>query len=356
MNWRIDQFLFQKEKPFWKKVVLFPFYLLSFPYRGVVIGRVFLYSTGIRKPKSLPFPVISVGNITAGGTGKTPLVMEIARVLREKGIPVAILSRGYKGKKTQGRLVSDGNTLPRPEEVGDEPFMMAKILKEVPIFVGKDRFTSAQMAIKRFKVRGFILDDGFQHLQLHRDLDILLVDSKIGFGDNHLLPRGILREPLTHLRRAHLLLLTKVEGLKDCQSIESEIRKIHPQAPVFHSHYEPVGLISPSDEWEGIEALKGKKVLILSGIADPESFQSLVRKCQVEVVREITFPDHHSYTLRDIEFLRSCAEGVECIVTTEKDMVKLNSWSLRDLPLRALRIKIKIWEEEEFFKRVMEIF
>ncbi len=337
-------------------MLLFPLHLLSFPYRVIVKGRTLFYSTGIWKSKSLPIPVISVGNITVGGTGKTPLVMEIARVLKQKGIPIAILSRGYKGKKTQGILASDVNTGLGPEEFGDEPFMMAKILKEIPILVGKDRFANALMALHMLNVRGFILDDGFQHLQLRRDLDIVLVDSKIGFGDHHLLPRGILREPLTHLRRAHILLLTKVEGLEACNPIESEIRKVYPHVPIFHSHYEPLGLINPFDEWEGIEALKGKKVLVLSGIANPESFLSLVRRCQVEVVREVTFPDHHSYTIRDIDLLKSWLKGAERIVTTEKDMVKLNKWHLQELPIQALRIQIKIWEEEEFYKRVMEIF
>lgn len=355
MRWRIDQFLYQKEKPFWKKILLFPFYLLSFPYGAVIKGRTFFYSVGILKSKTLPFPIISVGNITVGGTGKTPLVMELARVLKQKGIPVAILSRGYKRKKTSVAIVSKENLL-SSEEVGDEPLMMAKILEGIPILVGKDRFSNSQLALQRFDLRGFILDDGFQHLQIHRDLDIVLVDSKIGFGDHHLLPRGILREPLTHLRRAHLLLLTKVESLEACQPIEDEIRKIYPQARIFHSHYEPMGLISPSDEWEGIETLKGKRVLVLSGIANPESFLSLVRKFQVEVVREMIFPDHHFYTSRDIDLLKRSAEGVEQIVTTEKDMVKLSRWNLHELPLQALRIEVRIWEEEEFYKRVMEIF
>lgn len=355
MRWRIDQFLYQKEKPFWEKILLFPFYLFSFPYGAVIKGRTFFYSTGILKSKTLPFPVISVGNITVGGTGKTPLVMELARVLKQKGIQVAILSRGYKRKNTSVTIVSKENLL-SSEEVGDEPLMMAKILKGIPILVGKDRFHNAQRALQRLDLRGFILDDGFQHLQLHRDLDIVLIDSQIGFGDRHLLPRGILREPLTHLRRAHLLLLTKVESLEACQSIESEIRKIHPQAPIFHSHYEMLGLISPSDEWEEIGALKGKRVLVLSGIANPQPFISLVRKCEVEIVQEMIFPDHHSYTSRDIDLIRKSGEGVERIVTTEKDMVKLKPWNLRDLPLQALRIQIKIWEEEEFYKRVMEIF
>ncbi len=356
MGWRIDQFLYQEEKPLWKKVVLFPLYLLSLLYRTLIRGRILLYSKRVLKSKALPLRVISVGNITVGGTGKTPLVMEMARVLKQKGIPVAILSRGYKGKKTQGALVNDGKILLSPEEVGDEPLMMTRILEEIPILVGRNRFANAQMAMKRFHLRAFLLDDGFQHLQLHRDLDILLIDSKVGFGDHHLLPRGILREPLSHLRRAHLLLLTKVESLEACQPIEDEIRKIHPQAPIFHSTYEAMGLIDPSGKWEGIEAIKGRKVLLVSGIANPESFLALVRKCQGEVVRELVFPDHHSYTLRDVDFIKRSAEEVERVVTTEKDMVKLESWNLNDLPLQALRIQVKIWEEEEFYKRVMEIF
>jgi len=357
MRWQIDRLIYQKEKSFWIKMLLSPLYLFSLPYEGAVRARALFYTIGLKKSKRLPCPVISVGNITVGGTGKTPLVMALARGLMDRGIPVAILSRGYKGKKTSGPLVSDGQMVfLSPEESGDEPFLMAKFLKGVPIIVGKDRFANGQMALQRFGIRGLLLDDGYQHLQLHRDLNILLIDSHIGFGDHHLLPRGILREPLTHLCRAHLFLLTKVEHPETCQPLEAKLHQIHPSSPVFHSHYEPLGLIGPEEEWEELHSLKGKKALVFSGIANPKHFSSLLKKCGMEIVKELIFPDHHLYTSKDLASLEKQGKGVDWFVTTEKDMVKLIRLNIGHLPIRSLRIEVRIWEEEEFYQRVLEIF
>ena len=357
MNWRIDKFLYKKEKSFWTKVLLFPLYLLSFPYGGWVRTRTLFYTLGLKRPKRLPCPVISVGNITVGGTGKTPLVMALAKGLMDREIPVAILSRGYKRKKASGSLVSDGQmALLSPEESGDEPFLMAKSLKGIPVLVGKDRFVTGRMALQRFDVRGLLLDDGYQHLQLYRDLNILLIDSHIGFGDHHLLPRGILREPFSHLHRAHLFLLTKVEHPEECQSLEAKLRETHPSSPLFHSHYEPLGLIGPLGEWEELHSLKGKKVLVFSGIANPNYFSSLLKKCGMEIVKEVIFPDHHLYTTNDLASLEKQGRGTDWFVTTEKDMVKLMRFNIGHLSIRALRIEVKIWKEEEFYQRVMEIF
>ena len=338
-------------------MLLLPLQFLSLPYGGAVRLRALLYSLGFFHPKRLPCPVISVGNSTVGGTGQTPLVMLLAKGLSERGVPVAILSRGYKGKKSSGPLVGDGQTVfLSPGESGDEPFLMASLLKNIPVLVGKDRFTNGQMALQRFGVRGLLLDDGYQHIRLHRDLDILLVDSRIGFGDRHLLPRGILREPLTHLRRAHLFLLTKMEDPEKCHSLEAILHEIHPSSQVFHSHYEPVGLIGPEGKGDEVNSLKGKKVLALSGIANPDYFSSLLRKCGGEIVREAIFPDHHLYTKKDLATIEERSRGVDWVVTTEKDMLKLKNLSVGHLPVRALRVEVKIWEEDGFYKRVMEIF
>jgi tetraacyldisaccharide 4'-kinase len=357
MSLRIDRFLYQKEKTFWMKVLLLPLHLLSLPYGGAVRARALFYSLGLWNPKRLPCPVISVGNITVGGTGKTPLVMALAKGLMDRGIPVAILSRGYRREKVSGPLVSDGQIVfLSPEESGDEPFLMANVLKGIPVFVGKDRFVNGQIALKRFNVQGVLLDDGYQHLRLYRDLNILLIDSQIGFGDHHLLPRGILREPLSHLRRAHLFLLTKVEHPETCGRLKAILREIHPSSQVFHSHYEPLGLIGPEEEWEELHSLKGKKVLALSGIANPSYFSFLLKKCGMEIVREMIFPDHHFYTTKDLASIEEKGKGVDWVVTTEKDMLKLRKFNIDYLPIRALRIKVKIWEEEEFYKKVMQIF
>jgi len=292
-----------------------------------------------------------------GGTGKTPLVMMLARGLMDRGIFVAILSRGYKGTKTSEPVVSDGKSIfLSPEESGDEPFLMAQVCKGVPVLIGKDRFANGRVALQRFGIKGLLLDDGYQHLPLHRDLDILLIDSHIGFGDHHLLPRGILREPLSRLRRAHLFLLTKVDDLEASRPLEKKIHEIHPGAQVFHSHYQPMSLVDPKGEQEELYALKGKKILALSGIANPNDFSSLLRKCEMEIVSEAIFPDHHFYIPKDLSSIKEKSKGVDWIVTTEKDMLKLRTLGIDHLPIRSLRIEMKIWEEEEFLKRIISLF
>jgi tetraacyldisaccharide 4'-kinase len=354
---RFDQILFKREKSLGERMVLFPLYLLSLPYEGVVRIRSFFYSLGLLNRKTLPCPVISVGNITVGGTGKTPLTMTLAKGLLDRGIQVAILSRGYKGKKTTEPVVSDGKTIfLSPEESGDEPFLMAQACQGIPVLIGKDRFVNGQIALQRFGIKGLLLDDGYQYLPLYRDIDILLIDSRIGFGDYHLLPRGILREPISHLRRSHLFILTKAEDAETYQLLEKKICEIHPSLQVFHSEYEPVGLVGPNGEQEELHHLRGKKILALSGIADPNYFSSLLRKCGMKIVHEVVFPDHHLYTNKDLSFIVEKRKGIDCIVTTEKDMVKLKKLNLNHLPLRALRIEMKIGEEKEFYQKVLEIF
>jgi tetraacyldisaccharide 4'-kinase len=357
MTWRIDNFLYQKKNPLWVKVFLFPLTLLSLPYKWAVRIRIILYSANVWKSRRLPCPVISVGNITLGGTGKTPLVITLAKGLGDRGISTAILSRGYKGKGSSEPWVSDGKkVLLSPEESGDEPFQMAKALNGIPVLIGKDRFTNGQLALQRCEIRGVLLDDGYQHLQLHRDLNILLIDSQIAFGDHHILPRGILREPLEHLRRAHLFLLTKVEDPGNCRPLEKMLREIHPSPPIFHSHYEPQGLIGHDGKWVGLQGLKGKKALAVSGIANPAYFSFLLKKCGMKIVREMIFPDHHHFTSKDLIAIEKECKGADWIVTTEKDIVKLREIKIVHPPVLALRIEMKIWEEEEFYKKVMEIF
>jgi tetraacyldisaccharide 4'-kinase len=356
MAFRLDRFLYRK-KSVGLRAMLFPLALASHPYRWAVRLRALAYDRGAFTPKRLPCPVISVGNLTVGGTGKTPLVMFLARHLVERGIPVSVLTRGYKGRKGAGAVVTDGKTiLLSPEEAGDEPYLMANLLTEVPILVGKDRWASGQKALRDHRVRGVILDDGYQHLQLHRDLNILLIDVEIGFGDGSLLPRGILREPLSSIRRADLVLLTKVKDPDACSALESELRRRHPSVPIFHSRYEILGLVGPKREQEPFDPIRGKRVLALSGIGNPHSFLSLLRTEGANVVNEVSFPDHHAYTAQDVRGVEGMAKEVDWVITTEKDLVKLRRLKIDALPLRALRIEPKIWEEKEFLKRVMALF
>jgi len=338
-------------------MLLFPLYLLSLAYGGAVRTRSLFYSLGFLKTKTLPCPVISIGNITVGGTGKTPLVMDLANGLLARGIPVAILSRGYKGTRMSEPIVSDGKAIfLSPEESGDEPFLMANSCPGIPVLVGRNRFVNGRIAIQRFNVKGLILDDGYQHIALHRNINILLVDSQRAFGEGALLPRGILREPLSQIRRADLFLLTKVENPQTAQELEKTIRQNHPSSEVFHSHYDPVCLINPDDEQEPLHSLKGRRVLALSGIASPDYFSSLLEKCEAKIVSQFNFPDHHLYRPEDLFSIKEKSRGADYIVTTEKDMVKLKKLDLFQLPIRALRVEMKIWEEKEFYQRIIQVF
>jgi len=357
MRMRMDLLLYRKHDSLGEKALLLPLYLASLPYGWGVSMRTFLYSSGLLKQRRLPCPVISIGNITVGGTGKTPLVIKMARKLGEKGISIAILSRGYRRKKARDPLVTDGERiLLHPEESGDEAYLIAHRLKGIPVLVGKDRFKNGLMALQKVKIQGFLLDDGFQHLSLYRDLNILLIDSLTGFGNGYLLPRGILREPLSALRRADLFVLTKVKDKKDSLSLESKLKEIHPRVEIFHSHYEPIEFVNPYGEIKELSFMKGKRVFAFSGIARPETFSSLLEEVGVEIKGELTFPDHHFYSPSDLERIGREARGVDFLVTTEKDMVKLIHSHLNSMPLVALRIDVKIWEEEEFYRRVLEIF
>ncbi|MBW1824898.1 MAG: tetraacyldisaccharide 4'-kinase, partial [Deltaproteobacteria bacterium] len=214
------------EESFIKRFLLFPLYLIALFYRLLIQLRHTSYKTGVLKSYSLPCLVISVGNVTMGGTGKTPMVIYLAQVFKEKGMKTAVLSRGYKGKSPEKvAMVSNGERiLLNARDAGDEPFLLSKALPGIPVIIGRDRVLSGQYALEHFSPETILLDDGFQHLKLKRDVDILLIDLQYGFGNGHLLPRGILREPLNNLNRAHLFLLTKRTDSHDDKAIVEKIK------------------------------------------------------------------------------------------------------------------------------------
>jgi tetraacyldisaccharide 4'-kinase len=346
------------EESFCKRFLLFPLYLISLLYHFLIQLRYTLYKTGILKSYNLPCRVISIGNITMGGTGKTPTVIYLAQLFKGKGLKTAVLSRGYKGKSSEKiAVVSDGERiLLSPEDAGDEPFLLSKALPGVPIIIGRDRVHSGRYAIERFSPEIVLLDDGFHHLKLRRDADILLIDLYYGFGNGHLLPRGVLREPLIHLNRAHLFLLTKRADSKDDQVIKNKIISFKPDAQIFFASYE-IKYVTPLGEGKEIDRnhLKEKKVLALSGIANPHYFSYLLRQEGMSVIEEWRLPDHHCYTSRDVSKLSAYLNRVDFIVTTAKDSTKMDKENFKNLPILVLEIMLKIHDEQGFKKALFKL-
>lgn len=346
------------EESFYKRLLLFPLYLISLLYRFLILLRYTLYKTGVLKSYSLPCRVISIGNITLGGTGKTPTAIYLAQLFKEQGLRTAVLSRGYKGKSSEKvALVSNGERIfLNVQNAGDEPFLLSKALPGVPIIIGRDRVLSGRYAIEHFSPEIVLLDDGFQHVKLKRDVDILLVDLYSGFGNGHLLPRGILREPLSHLNRAHLFLLTKRVDSKDDPAIENRIVAGRPDAQIFFSSY-AVKCITTLQEAKEVDPnyLKGKKVLALSGIANPHYFSYLLKQQGMSVIEEWKLPDHHHYTSQDAKRLSEYLNHIDFIVTTTKDRVKMDNDVFGKLPILVLEIMLTIDDEQGFKNALLKL-
>lgn len=294
---------------------------LSIPYALVQRLCAGLYRAGILKTKRLPRPVISVGNITVGGTGKTPVTAAIARTLLERGAKVAVLSRGYGGK-LEGRsaIVSDGREiLLSAEECGDEPYLLASTVHGLMVVIGADRHAAGLLAMKRLSPDIFLLDDGFQHLRLHRDMNILLLDCARPFGNDRTLPAGLLREPRTAALRADWIIHTR------CDDIILNIPDLDliPQTSASHRLRDLRPL--PGGEPVPFAALAGRPLLAFAGIAEPDRFFSDLRLLTKEVVRTLALPDHASYDPPTIGMIAAALRdsGADYAVTTEKDAVKL---------------------------------
>lgn len=328
-------------------------YPLSLLY-GVGVGlKLAMYRTGLLKQEKVPAAIISVGNLTAGGSGKTPMAILLARFLRGKGEKVVVVSRGYKGTARGVSAVSDGEkVLLGPARAGDEPYLMARLLKGVPVVVGADRVKAALFCVKNFAARFIILDDGYQHIRLFRDLNILLVDSGAGFGNMRLLPMGPLREPLEGIKRADLVM---VKGGPLSKRESAIIRRYG--KPVLGFCYNPVGLIdiikknilSPGE-------FKGKKVLAVAAIARPEGFLKTLKGLGVGVASTLLYPDHHTYMPGDVDDIKKTftSTGAQAVITTEKDGVKLEGLlkKAKGLTVYALSIEA-VMEDPAALERVM---
>jgi len=344
-------------------------FVLSKLFAGIVSTRRFLYSKRIFRDNTLGCLVVSVGNLTVGGTGKTPVVEKFARALAQKGRKVAILSRGYKSvprpfwqrallwitryeKRIPPRVVSDGsNLLLDSEQAGDEPYMLASNLPEVIVLVDKDRVKSGRYAIEKFKADTLILDDGFQHWALKSRLNLVLVDRQFPWGNNHMLPRGTLREPPVSLKRASHVFITKSNG-HGSDELRAQIKSFNPSAQIIECTHHPLYLQNVfTGERKPLEFLKGLKVAALSGIAMPDGFEQSLEKLGGELVHAKQYADHHRYSQQEILNMinRSKKRGAQVIITTEKDAVRFPKLDRVDVPIYYLRVEIKIIEGAKDF-------
>jgi tetraacyldisaccharide 4'-kinase len=340
-----------------RKALLFPLFLLSLLYALIMRWRRGLYRRGILPSSALPCPVVSVGNITLGGTGKTPMVIYLAQLLQQRGLRAAVLSRGYRSQSRDAvAVVSDGTrVLLGAREAGDEPAMLAQALPGTPVIIGRDRVRSGSLACARFSPDVILLDDGFQHLRLRRNADIVLVDRNVGFGNGCLIPRGILREPLSALQAADLIVLTKKTGESRPHPAEGLIVARNPRAPLFSAGYAVRGLTaldgSPAGDLQG---LAGKNVLAVAGIGNPGYFTHLLRSSGIRVTEEMLLPDHHCYTAADAERLAACASRVDCIITTAKDGCKMAGAGFHHLPVLVLDIMVEMDDEAAFIDALLQ--
>ncbi|MBR6021492.1 MAG: tetraacyldisaccharide 4'-kinase [Kiritimatiellae bacterium] len=359
----------------WPSTLRFLLKGLSRVYRWVMDVRLACYEHRICRSAVLGCQVISIGNLTVGGTGKTPVVEVFARALQREGRRVAILSRGYKkaelsaGKKWKNiltfhppereppRVVSDGRRLLLDsEQGGDEPYMLASNLPEVCVVVGKDRVESGRHAIRRLGCDTLILDDGFQYLKLQHRIDIVLVDRNNPFDNGYVLPRGLLRESEKHLRRASFIFITKSKG-DGSPELRERIRELNPTAEIAECRHTPRELRDVfGDARQPLEFLKGKRVAAVSGIAAPRGFEESLERLGATLCGRRHFPDHHRYRQQEIlDVINEAAErGADLIVTTEKDAVRFPRVERRDIPVYFLRIEIELLSGEEDFNGLIK--
>ena len=342
---------------------------LSRVYTGVVQARLFLYRNGIFRHHTLGCQVISVGNLTVGGTGKTPVVEVIARRLEEEGRKVAILSRGYKKREPQlwekilgrilkreesslPRVVSDGNSLLLDFRMsGDEPYMLASHLPKVTVLVDKDRVKSGRFAIARQNRDTLVLDDGFQYLALDHRLRIVLVDKQNPFGNGYVLPRGILREPIRNISRADVIFITKCDG-SSTEELRTKLRSLNRGAEIIECSHRARYLQNVfSTERHPVEKLKDMAIVALSGIAAPEGFEQELARLGAQVRGKERFADHHRYTQQELINIinRGLKAGASAIITTEKDAVRFPKLERCAIPVFFLRVDIELLSGKEDF-------
>lgn len=354
-----------------RPVRFFLWVLLQFShlYRAVVKTRVFLYKRRILRPHELGCQVISVGNVTVGGTGKTPVVEIFARELSKEGRKVAVLSRGYRREqpplwhrvldavtlRTRNRpplVVSDGRKLLLDSAVsGDEPYMLASNLPNVAVLVDKNRVKSGRYAIQKLGCDTLVLDDGFQYLELKHRVEIVLVDRSNPFGNGNVLPRGILREPVDNIGRADFIFITKSDGTGG-EELKAELRRLNPRAELIECRHAPRFLQDAfSRDRQGLGYLSGRRVVSLCGIAAPTSFEQEIERRGAVLLARHRFADHHRYTQQELIDIVNASQkmGAEAVITTEKDIVRFPRMDRCDVPIFFLRVDIEMISGVEDF-------
>ncbi len=354
--------IFERRRGLLARVTSMVLLALSKLYQLGVQVRLRLWQHRIFRDHTLGCQVVSIGNLSVGGTGKTPVVEVFARALQQRGRRVAILSRGYKSTprplwqrlvakitlqedRIPPKIVSNGRSLLLDsEQAGDEPYMLASNLKDVVVLVDKDRVKSGRYAISKYGCDTLLLDDGFQYLALKSRLDICLIDRNNPFGNHYLLPRGTLREPIANLKRAHYIFITKSSEL-GAKKLRKAIRQFNDQAEVIECAHQPLYLQDVfTGERHSLEKLQGRPIGAISGIAVPESFEEGLVGLGANLVYAKRYADHHRYSQQEIINMinRSLKRGATAILTTEKDAVRFPKIDRRDIPIYYLRVEIRI--------------
>ena len=336
--------------------------LASAVYGGVGRLRAALYRRGALRARRLPCPVIAIGNLTVGGTGKTPMAIHVAGLLQQQGCRVAVISRGYRGlAEKAGGVVSDGATLRMTAaEAGDEPYLMALLLPGVPVVVGRNRRRAGFRALAAFGVDILVLDDAYQHLQLARDLNLLLLDQSAPFGNGRVLPRGVLREPAAALSRADAVVFTRATGNVCHGSPATRLPGLGKGVPLFCCRHRPYlsGVVPAGKRRMEAAApraaaagLAGPPTVAFSGIARNDDFIQTLSGLGVAVTAALAFPDHHPYSEEDLERIRRAARqtGARQLVTTHKDFVRLPPRGLWPLPLAVVGVRIDFGDQVQAF-------